>query len=600
MARRRARFFGASELSDDGARNDESRRLPPYAEDVGPWSQHLGFRHGFVIRHSCFDIRVDVSTPLDMTSNLLEDRRTVWVVAAVSFLLFLIGNLPWQLDDYDQAKQAYTSFEMIKEGRWFYQQTPHERVATKPPLVGWVSAGLFAITRSWEVSWRLPSLLVAIALAGLLFRTASSAYGSIAGLVALSAFGLNLLSPRLATLVRTDMPLALVIFLIGLLIWQKIERQEEWKPRDRVYLFLLLTFAMLIKGPIVYAFLLPGIAVFEWWRRRLTPNGCSHGAASPCPGSHAERLDTMRRLQGAWSGRWPWIASLAVFLLWVTGGILFQPGFFDEVVMREFLGRFGETIHRPQPLYFYLPHVVHKFAPWSILLIAVAIFDLASRRWRIGTAFREISPDTFWLLCWSLGGLIVMSLIPSKRVDRIFPVIPPLCLLLAAQIGNRGPCSHGSVSRVSTSVDLDLAGDRSVAAENWTRRIRHWTAATVIFAIFFTGSYTTWKIATGYRDHRDALVIFGRNVRREAEARHWRYEVVSTKDEGLLLYLEKTHYIKPDGAVAEWNAGNLDALVACTEKASGLMGQLRGATVSPLKPDERKKERGTDYILVTR
>jgi hypothetical protein len=55
----------------------------------------------------------------------------------------------------------------------------------------------------------------------LLFRTASSVYGSIAGLVALSAFGLNLLTPRLATLVRTDMPLALVIFLIGLLIWKK-------------------------------------------------------------------------------------------------------------------------------------------------------------------------------------------------------------------------------------------------------------------------------------------------------------------------------------------------------------------------------------------
>src|SRR5256886_17305057 len=118
-----------------------------------------------------------------MTGRLLEDPRAVWAVAAVSFLLFLIGNLPWQLDDYDQAKQAYTSFEMIKEGRWFYQQTPHERAATKPPLVGWVSAGLFAITRSWEVSWRLPSLLAAIALAAVLVRPASLPFGAIAGLV---------------------------------------------------------------------------------------------------------------------------------------------------------------------------------------------------------------------------------------------------------------------------------------------------------------------------------------------------------------------------------------------------------------------------------
>jgi 4-amino-4-deoxy-L-arabinose transferase-like glycosyltransferase len=516
-----------------------------------------------------------------MTSNLLEDQRTVWVVAVVSFLLFLIGNLPWQLDDYDQAKQAYTSFEMIKEGRWFYQQTPHQRVATKPPLVGWLSAGLFAMTRSWEVSWRLPSLLAAIALAVLLFRTANAEYGSIAGLVALSAFGLNLLTPRLATLVRTDMPLTLTIFLIGLLIWQKIQTQEEWQSRDRVYLFALLTIAMLIKGPIVYAFLLPGIALFEWWRRRHVPSGCSYGAVSPCPSSHDERLDTARRLQSSWSGWWPWIASLAVFLLWVTGGILFQPGFFDEVVMREFLGRFGETIHRPQSLYFYLPHLVHKFAPWSILLIGIAIFYLVSRRWRIGTAFRKMSPGTFWLLCWSLGGLIVMSLIPSKRVDRIFPVIPPLCLLLAAQ--------------VSTGIGLLRRPDGP------SRTALHpYLATALVFAILFTGGYTTWKVVTGYRDHRDALAIFGRNVCREADARHWRYEAVSAKDDGLLLYLRKTHYIEPDRAIAEWNRGNLDALIASTEKATRLISELRGASDSQLKASDRNNEQGTGYVLITR
>jgi len=84
-----------------------------------------------------------------MTKSLLEDKRTLWFVAIVIILLFAIGDLPWQLDDYDQAKQAFTSFEMIKEGRWFYQQTPHEHIATKPPLIAWVSAGLFGLTRSW-------------------------------------------------------------------------------------------------------------------------------------------------------------------------------------------------------------------------------------------------------------------------------------------------------------------------------------------------------------------------------------------------------------------------------------------------------------------
>src|SRR5882724_5427674 len=91
--------------------------------------------------------------------SVLRDGRIVWIVGAIALLLFVATNLPWQLDDYDQAKQAFTSFEMVKQGHWLYQHTPHERVATKPPLVGWISTALFAVTRSWEIAWRVPSLV---------------------------------------------------------------------------------------------------------------------------------------------------------------------------------------------------------------------------------------------------------------------------------------------------------------------------------------------------------------------------------------------------------------------------------------------------------
>ncbi len=491
----------------------------------------------------------------------------LWVIATLIVLLFLIANLPWQLDDYDQAKQAFTSFEMVKESHWFYQHTPHERVATKPPLVGWISAGLFEVTRSWEIAWRLPSILAALALGLILFRAADCAYGSTAALIALGAFGFNLLSPRLASLVRTDMPLAFVIFLIGLLIWRKIRAGTAWTLREQVYVFVLLTAAMLIKGPIVYAFLLPGIGVFEWWRRRRAPvaGGVDPGGETP----------NAQLQQSACPGWWPWVASLAIFLIWVIGGIRFQPGFYQEVVMREFVGRFGETIHRPQPLFFYFAHLLHKFAPWSVLMIAIAINDLRSRKWRFGSVFREMSPETFWLLCWSIGGLIVMSLIPSKRVDRIFPVIPPLCLLLAAQISGR-----------------DDALRRPVGA---ARRPYLWTVAALALAILFTGGYTVVKVVTGYREHRNGLAVFGRNVRHEAEARHWHYEVVSAKDEGLLLYLGKTHFIEPQRAVTEWNNRTLDALVASREKATTLMPNLQGAVLS-----ESKEPQARDYVLITR
>jgi 4-amino-4-deoxy-L-arabinose transferase-like glycosyltransferase len=477
--------------------------------------------------------------------NMLEDQRTVWVVAAIAAVLFLVTNLPWQLDDYDQAKQAFTSFEMIKEGHWLFQRTPHERVATKPPLIGWISAGLFATTRSWDIAWRLPSLLAAGALSVFLFRAARDAYGGFAGLIALSAFAFNLISPRLASLVRTDMPLALVVFLIGLQIWKHAREQRGWSARDRCLLFALLTAAMLIKGPIVYAFIFPGVLLFVWSRRRIPTEarGC---------------------------GWWPWFASLSIFLIWVIGGSIYVPGFYDQVVMREFVGRFGETVHRPQPIYFYLPHLLHKFAPWSVLMIGLAIVDLRAVRWKMRESFSKISPDTFWLLCWIFGGLLVMSLIPSKRVDRIFPVVPPLCLLLAAQIGKREPLDAG---------------------------VRRWCAAALLLSILCAGGYSGWKVLTGIGEDRAALVKLGWLVRNQAATNHWRYEVVDCSDEGLLLYCDKLHFITSAEATRKWDAREIDALVVPQDAWSTILPNSTKPTSWSIRMG---REGARKYVVITR
>ena len=83
----------------------------------------------------------DSSTSVGMTKRVLDNKRTFWALAALMLVLFAIANLPWQLDDYDQAKQAWTSYEMVTEGHWFYQRTSDDQgIATKPPLTGWMSA----------------------------------------------------------------------------------------------------------------------------------------------------------------------------------------------------------------------------------------------------------------------------------------------------------------------------------------------------------------------------------------------------------------------------------------------------------------------------
>jgi 4-amino-4-deoxy-L-arabinose transferase-like glycosyltransferase len=481
-------------------------------------------------------------------TGFLTSQITRWSVLALAIVLFAIANLPWHLDDYDQAKQAFTSFEMIEHGHWFHQHTPNWWVATKPPLVGWISAGFYAITRSWELAWRLPSFLAAVALLVLLLRSAR-VYGLVAALKAACALSFNLFTPRLASLVRTDMPLALVLFAIGLLIWEKIRTRAPWTQRDRLLLFLLLSAGMLIKGPIVYAFLLPGLVAFQWrWR------GTNAAAA-------------------AWSGWLPWLVSFLVFLLWAGAGILFVPEFTEHVLLREFAGRFSDEVHRAQPFYFYLPHLLHRFAPWSLLMIGFAF--VARRKDDDGSTEFRLSPETFWLVAWSLGGLIVMSFVPSKRIDRIFPIVPPLCLLLAATIA---ACREKE--RMRTIIDHVCA------------------AAIILSALFMTG-YTVRKIVLARHEQRDAFSMFGRAVVKEITQHHWLYGVIGGEDEGMLLYVRKTEFLEPEQAIVLWNGGKLDALVVPDDELDELVPRLRGdpKTVLTSNPAGRYRKR---YFLLVR
>ncbi len=493
--------------------------------------------------------------------DLLENRKTLWFVSLLTIALFLLANLPWQLEDYDQAKQAFSSWQVVKSGRWLYQETPGGKVATKPPLVGWVSAALYQVTRSWEIAWRLPSLAAACAIAWLLWRRAAL-FGGTAALIALAAFSLNLLTPRLATLVRTDMPLALITFLVALLFFQKIRARAAWQPRERTALFLLLAASMVVKGPIVFAFVWPAMVLFVWRYR---------GDA------------IIRSVATGW---WPWVLSFAIFVAWVVGGVETVPHFYNKVVLREFVGRFNETFHRPQPIFFYIPHLLHKWAPWSLLLIVLLVAHFRAARMlpaMHGNRRRwwqtQLPPELFWLLAWSLGGFVVMSCIPSKRVDRIFPVVPPLCLLLGAMIG----------IRPSEFLQRGMQPAPKVLAR--------WCTITLFAAMMFATGYAALRIVSGIRKQRDALVKCGREFRARATENHWRYGVLKTSTEALVFYLDVPGFTNESDALQHWNAGELDALIGSERKVRSILSELNHGQTSDFcqKPKDR-----TRYIIVER
>ncbi len=448
-----------------------------------------------------------VSRLASFLERLPESRAFFLGLIAFVLLIFAAGNLPWHLDNYDQAKQAYVSFEISKGGHFWFQHTPQDRSASKPPLMGWMSSALQAAGVPWDFAWRIPSFLCALTLLIVLVREGRFLLGQAGATLAAAAFGLNLLTPRLATLVRTDMMLGFFIFLIGWLIYRKLRAGSPWTTPEQWSVFACMLAALFTKGPVLYAFLLPGMAAF-----------CL-----------LVRPADKRRL--IWSGWWTWLIPLAFFLAWLGIGLWTNPAFYGDVVDHEFLSRFKEGARddeRSQPLWFYFPHLLHKFAPWSLLL-----FGLAFCFPRLRSGLRD-RPPLLWLALWSIGGLLLMTFIPAKRVDRIFPVVPPLCLLVVEW-----------------------------CALAWQdRRVRVSAGAATLAGIAFAGGYFAGLIPLSYHERASALVDFAQRARALAGA-HGISQITlpRTRDEGMLLYFDLVDFSDKSDAYARWKSGKPTALV---------------------------------------
>jgi 4-amino-4-deoxy-L-arabinose transferase-like glycosyltransferase len=455
----------------------------------------------------------------DFLSGLVVSKAAERALLVLVLALCAIGNLPWHLDNYDQAKQAYVSYEIANGGDWWYQHTPQGNTATKPPLAGWLSLPLWWVTGWWDLAWRLPGFICAVVILLLLAGEARRLLPDFGVLLIICAFGLNLLTPRIATLVRTDMMLTLWITICGWLIYRKIDRGLPWTTRERWAFFFAMLAALMTKGPILYAFVLPGMVAFCF----VGPKSC-------------------RAL--LWSGWWTWIVPLAIFCTWLVIGCLTKPEFYHDVVISEFMSRFDQSLkayEKQQPIWFYFPHLLHKFAPWSLLVLALPIASENVRR------HLKSNPGTIWLACWALGGLLCMTFVPSKRVDRIFPVVPPLCLLLVSLVS---ACQCG-------------------------KRVRAWCGAAVVFAAVTVCSYFITLVVVHYRNREDALARFGRQVQalaQEAGARS--ISMVEGRDEPMVLYCNAGSYILIKRATREFLQGDRDALVLPERRVADASGPL--------------------------
>jgi hypothetical protein len=144
--------------------------------------------------------------------------------------------------------------------------------------------------------------------------------------------------------------------------------------------------------------------------------------------------------------------------------------------------------------------------------------------------------------------------VPSKRADRIFPIIPPACLLLARTL----PLFPRALVLVPTLAVLALVGNVG---------------------------YSAWICLENHRTAQGGLVAFGEQSRHLAHDLGTSFAIVRPRDEGMMLYARKTKFLHPAEARNRWRKGELHAAILPMDEWTSAKESYPGARVLATSPE---------------
>ncbi|WKB80920.1 ArnT family glycosyltransferase [Cellulophaga omnivescoria] len=338
----------------------------------------------------------------------MTDKKTtinymlIAVLSIVVFRFIITGAIP--LLDKTEARYAEISRLMQETGEWVVLQIDYnEPFWAKPPLSTWMSAVSFELFGVNELTARLPSFLLGVAMLFILGyfvkKTKVSPLVPALVLVTTPEFLIHM------GVVSTDSALCFSVMLIMLSFWKSISSDKKtiWN-----YLFFVgLGLGFLAKGPLVLV--LTGAPVFFW-------------------------LLLNRKTFFSNLGKLPWIVGLlitiAIALPWYLLTEQRSPGFIDYFIVGEHFNRFlkpgwsGDLYGQPktQPLGLIWVFMLSFCLPWFYIVLA-----------KIVKFKKRILDDKYvaFLLFWLFWTPIFFTISKNILHTYILPSTVPMALLIA-------------------------------------------------------------------------------------------------------------------------------------------------------------------------
>lgn len=330
-------------------------------------------------------------------------RKTRVVLLMVLGLFTFFVNLEQLPSDIMEQRNLVTAREIADEGNWLVPTMNGELRLQKPPLPTWVAGVIETVSPDNLALQRAAAGVMGSLWVLFLFLTVRKLSDDddlpvATAVVFMTCYNLVLMG-RSATwdIYCHSLMMGAIYFLTcGLL-----EQRREWLHFPVAGLLLGLSF--LSKGPVsFYALLLPYLLVVGFMIRP--------------------------RLKGKWL---PMV--LMVLTMLVVGGwwyvylLMMHPAEMSQVIHTE-TGAWSN--HNVRPWYYYWQFFLEMGA-WGVLMLAALAYPYWVKHLRLR---REYTMS----LAWSIGVLVLLSLMPEKKTRYLLPMLAPSSMLVACLVVHFG------------------------------------------------------------------------------------------------------------------------------------------------------------------
>ncbi len=338
-------------------------------------------------------------------------RRDALLLFLAVLLFFCMGlsTRPYLVPS--EARYIELPRQMLATGDWLTPRIDGVPYFEKPPLFYWMQASVMQFFGAGEFAGRIATALLAALTCVVTYAAARLLYGRLSGLLAATVLATCALGYGLSRVAMLDMPVSLFMtscFVCFLAAQHTGQRHWYWG------MYVAAALAVLTKGLI--GMVIPGLVIGVWilftkrWRI----------------------LAEARLLTGL-------IVFLIIAAPWHVLMARAHPDFLNFYFIHEHFTRYLTDSHkRLQPWWFFPVIVLAGLLPWT----SVTPHSLRRLLQTKGIP-QNVRQNNLFLLFWIVLPLLFFSASHSKLAPYIFPIFPPLSIVLGDYLAG---CWEGRIA----------------------------------------------------------------------------------------------------------------------------------------------------------